>query len=237
MSVVRLKRELRALASSERAAGLAWYFKTKPGEYGEGDKFIGVTMPQLRQLIKSYRDLSFDEIEVLLKSKIHEERMAALLILVAQYQRGDDYRAQEIYNFYLSHTSYINNWDLVDVSAAKIVGAYLAERNKDVLIVLARSSSMWERRVAIIATFYFIKAGSPEWTLHLAELMLQDEEDLIQKAVGWMLREVGKNCGEDVLMDFLGEEERYKTMPRTMLRYAVEKLPPGRRAAYLKGAV
>ncbi len=237
MSIASLRRELKTYIDPERAKASAWFFKTGPGEYGEGDEFIGVAVPNLRKVAKAHRDLSLAEIETLLKSKVHEERLLAVLILVMQYKQTDDYHKEEIYNFYLNHTEYVNNWDIVDSSAGYIVGNFLEERDKDVLIALARSSSIWERRIAIISTFYFIQKGNPEWSLKLAELLLDDEHDLIHKAVGWMLREVGKRCDQKILEDFLAENERYKTMSRTMLRYAIERLPEKRRQAYLKGTI
>ncbi len=235
MSITALKRELKAKADPKRAEASSWFFKTGPGEYGEGDEFIGVTVPELRKIANNHRGLSLADIEKLLKSKTHEERLLAVFILVKQYNRSDEYHQEEIYNFYLAQTDYINNWDIVDSSASHVVGHFLSDRDKDVLIVLARSSSVWERRIAMIATFYFIRQGNPEWTLKLAELLLDDEHDLIQKAVGWMLREVGKRCDQQILEDFLLSDGRYKAMPRTTLRYAIEKLPEKKRQAYLKG--
>lgn len=235
MSIVSLRKELRRLASPQRAQTSAWFFKTGPGEYGEGDEFLGVTVPQLRQIAKDYKTLEMADITKLLHSKLHEERFLAVIILVGQYKQADEFHQEEIYNFYLSQTAHINNWDLVDASAEYIVGDFLENRDKDVLPTLARSSNLWERRIAIISTFYYIKQGNPEWTLHIAELLLDDEHDLIQKAVGWMLREVGKRCDEKILESFLLENDRYKKMPRTALRYAIEKMPEKKRQAYLKG--
>lgn len=237
MSVTGLKKELRLNADPKRAEAAKWYFKTGPGEYGEGDHFIGISVPNLRKIAKAHQALSLAEIEALLSSKTHEERLLAVLILVLQYRRADDYHQEEIYNFYLAHTDFINNWDIVDSSAEYIVGPFLEERDKDVLVALARSSSLWERRIAIIATFHYIREGNPEWSLKLAELLLNDEHDLIQKAVGWMLREIGKRCGQKILEDFLLEGGRYKSMPRTTLRYAIERLPEKKRQAYLKGKI
>lgn len=235
MSIASLRKELRRLASPQRAQTSAWFFKTGPGEYGEGDEFLGVTVPQLRQIAKDYKTLEMADITKLLHSKLHEERLLAVIILVGQYKQADEFHQEEIYNFYLSQTAYINNWDLVDASAEYIVGDFLENRDKDVLPALARSSNLWERRIAIISTFHYIKQGNPEWTLHIAELLLDDEHDLIQKAVGWMLREVGKRCDEKILESFLLENDRYKNMPRTTLRYAIEKMPNKKRQTYLKG--
>lgn len=237
MSIAVLKKELKAKADPKKAKASAWFFKTGPGEYGEGDEFIGVTVPELRKIASSHKDLSLGDIEILLKSKTHEERLLAAIMLVNQYDESDEYHQEEIYNYYLARTEYINNWDIVDSSAPNIVGHFLNDRDKDVLIALARSSSVWERRIAIIATFYFIRQGNPEWTLKMAELLLDDKHDLIQKAVGWMLREVGKRCDQKILEDFLRGDGRYKVMPRTMLRYAIERLPEKKRQAFLKGEV
>ncbi|OGY26515.1 MAG: DNA alkylation repair protein [Candidatus Woykebacteria bacterium RBG_16_43_9] len=230
-----LKADLRRVASSERAKNLARFFKTGPGQYGEGDQFIGVTVPQSRTVAKKYKDLPFEEIPTLLHSRIHEERLAALLILIEQFkvadQRNDEKTREKIYRFYLDNTEYINNWDLIDLSAEKIIGPYLEDKPKDVLKKLAKSVSLWERRIAVLSTFHFIKQGEPKHTLEIAAILLRDKHDLIHKAVGWMLREVGKTCGEKILTDFL--DKHASTMPRTMLRYAIEKFPEEKRQKYL----
>ena len=230
-----LKADLRKFASSERAKILARFFKTGPGQYGEGDQFIGMTVPQSRSVVKKYKDLPFEEITALLHSYIHEERLIALLILIEQFQsanrQGDERIREKIYNLYLDNTKYINNWDLIDLSAAKIVGPYLENKPKEILKKLAKSKSIWERRIAIISTFHFIKQRDPKYSLEIAEMLLKDNHDLIHKAVGWMLREVGKNCSEKILTRLL--DKHAATMPRTMLRYAIEKFPEEKRQKYL----
>lgn len=232
MTTATVQRELRRLANPERARISQWFFQTGPGEYGAGDQFIGLTVPQLRKLARQYRALSLTETKRLLRSSIHEERLLALLILVAAFARADAASQQHIYQAYLQNTRYINNWDLVDSSAAQIVGAFLAQRSRMPLRQLARSDSLWERRIAIIATFHFIRHGEFLPTLAIARQLLDDREDLIHKAVGWMLREVGKR-------DLPAEERflrrHYRQMPRTMLRYAIERFPEPKRLRYLKG--
>lgn len=224
-----LKKELRALASPERAKISSWFFKTDVGQYGHGDIFIGVTTPDVRSIVKKYRGIELLEIEKLLHSKEHEFRLAALLLLVDAYKTADD--TEEIYNLYLANTKWINNWDLVDTSAHYIVGAYLEKKNKNTLMHLAKSDSLWERRIAMIATFYYIKQGKSKNAFIVAKILLHDKHDLIQKAVGWMLREVGKRCSERELTDFL--DKYYKTMPRTALRYAIERLSPEQKKKYI----
>lgn len=228
-----LHKDFRAKARREKALFLQRYFKTGPGEYGQGDLFIGVMVPETRSIARQYRDLPLAEIEELLHAKIHEERLAALIILEHQFKKGDQAEKKAILDLYLRNTGYINNWDLVDESAATIVGAYLLlHPNKQLLTRLARSKSLWERRMAIIATFAFIKQGKPEETLRIATMLLKDDHDLIHKAVGWMLREVGARCSPDILETFL--KQHSKTMPRTMLRYAIEHFSPEKRQQYLK---
>ena len=224
---------LKQLASPERARVLARYFKTGPGEYGEGDIFIGLTVPQTRSVAKAFKKLPLAELEILLHSPIHEERLAALLILVAQFEKAEPNKQKEIVNFYLKNTHFINNWDLVDSSAHTILGVYLEKQPKDLLYKLANSKNLWERRIAIIATFNFIRQGESNEALSLAEQLLSDSHDLIHKAVGWMLREVGKTCGEGTLRSFL--KRHYSKLPRTTLRYAIEKFPEAERKAWLKG--
>ncbi len=223
--------ELKLISSPERARISQRYFKTGPGEYGEGDVFIGATMPQQRLIAKKHTDLTLDEIQLLLDSKVHEERMIGLLILTYQYPKADTVSRRNIYDFYLSNTTRINNWDLVDVTAPKIVGAYLADKDRSTLLSLAQSKLLWDRRIAILSTAAFIDRGESEWTFKLSEILLEDEQDLIHKAVGWMLREVGKKCGEEVEMGFLNKH--YKRMPRTMLRYAIERFKEEERRKYL----
>ena len=229
-----LQSQLRALASAETAANLQRFFKTGPGQYGAGDVFLGIKVPPLRALAKQHRDAGLDTIAALLASRYHEERMFALLLLMQFYQGADEAAQQAAYDLYLGHTQHINNWDLVDVSAPRIVGRHLQDRPRKVLHKLARSSSLWERRIAILATAWFIRLDDYADTLRIAEMLLQDEHDLMHKAVGWMLREVGKRdlAAEE---DFL--HKHYRGMPRTMLRYAIERFPEPKRKNYLHGKV
>ncbi len=208
------------------------FFKTGPGEYAEGDRFIGVRVPELRRLVKEYPGLAIRDIQQLLMSTIHEERLLALLMLVRKFAAESAIEKQRIYELYLSHTRFINNWDLVDGSAPPIVGGYLMDQPKEPLYRLAKSKDLWERRIAIVSTFHFIRHNRFSETLNIAKILLADPEDLIHKAVGWMLREIGKR--------HLPSEERflkayYQRMPRTMLRYAIEKFPESKRQTYLKG--
>jgi len=192
MTNQKIKKRLKQLANKEKAEVLQRFFKTGPGEYGEGDVFIGVKVPDLRKVAKDFRDLAAEDVIVLLESIIHEERLLALLILVRKYVKGNETAKKRIYRLYLKKTKFINNWDLVDVTAHHIVGDYLMDKNKAPLYRLAKSEDLWERRIAILATFYFIKHGKYEETLKIAKILLTDKEDLIHKAVGWMLREIGK---------------------------------------------
>ena len=214
------------------ASFLQRFFKTGPGEYGEGDLFRGIRVPALRALVKTHSRASFNTLLSLIKSRYHEDRMLALLILVKQYGEGDSKTKKMIFDAYLENTRYINNWDLIDLSAAQIVGSQLEGRSRTLLRRLARSSLLWERRIAVIATFHFIRKGEFDPTLELAELLLRDKEDLMHKAVGWMLREVG-NRDPGAERGFLATH--YRKMPRTMLRYAIEKFPEPERLSYLKG--
>jgi 3-methyladenine DNA glycosylase AlkD len=227
--------EVRWLADPEKAKNLQRFFKTGPGQYGEGDVFVGITVPVIRKLLRKYRDIPLGETVKLLQSPLHEERLLALFILVEKCRRGDDATRKRIYTLYLKNTRFINNWDLVDLSAEHIVGAYLDGTDRAPLYRLARSKNLWERRIAILATFYDSKRGIPDHTLALADVLLSDRHDLIHKAVGWMLREVGKRCSPDTLREFL--RTRYRNMPRTMLRYAIERFPAEERAAYIAGTI
>ncbi len=226
--------ELRSFADPSKAQLVQKYFKTGVGEYGAGDKFLGIPIPQQRSIVKKYFSLvTVEELFALLESKIHEERGVALLILVTQYQRTTTLLSKKnIYNFYCKNTRYINNWDLVDISAYHIVGAYLLDKNKAPLYKFAKSQNLWERRIAIVSTWWFIRHGLFQDTLKITLLLLQDRESLIHKACGWMLREVGKK-DFSLLDNFL--VEYYATMPRTMLRYAIEKFPEELRKSYLRG--
>jgi 3-methyladenine DNA glycosylase AlkD len=234
MSLAELQSTLATLADPADAANLARYFKTGPGGYAEGDRFRGLRVPVLRRLAKQYRTLDLPSVTLLLTSAYHEDRLLALLILVDQYRRGDAAHRAAIYRLYLDHTAYINNWDLVDSSAGQIVGAHLYPDLLSTLEALAASESLWERRIAIMATSYAIQQGHFDATLALAARLRDDPHDLIHKAVGWMLREVG-NRDRAVEEAFL--QQHYRHMPRTMLRYAIEKFPEARRQAYLRGAI
>jgi 3-methyladenine DNA glycosylase AlkD len=231
-STAAIRRTLRGSADAQDAAFLLRYFKTGPGEYGEGDRFLGVRVPQVRRLSRACRDLPHGRVIELLRSPWHEERLLALLIFVEQYRRGTSARRAAIHRAYLANTSRINNWDLVDLSAGHIVGAHIAPDRIGRLERLAGSPSLWERRIAIMATSHHIRRGVFAPALRIAALLLDDPEDLIHKAVGWMLREVGKR-------DRAAEEAflagRYRSMPRTMLRYAIERFPEPRRRRYLRG--
>src|SRR3989344_3195011 len=228
-----LREELERLTDNKKASFLQRFFKTGKGEYGEGDIFVGLTVPQSRILAVKYKDLSFLEILELLKSKIHEERLIALLILVHRFKKNPD-EQKKIYNFYLQNTKYINNWDLVDLSSHKIIGEYLLDKPKDILFELARSENLWERRIAMISTFSFIRDRKFDTSLKIAEFLVKDKEDLIQKALGWMLREIGK---KDLETEETFLKKYYKQMRRTALRYAIEKLPEEKRLSYLHGTV
>ncbi|MCC2631143.1 MAG: putative alkylation repair enzyme [Candidatus Paceibacter sp.] len=226
-----IEKELQKKADPKRAKASQWFFKTGPGEYGEGDTFIGITVPEQRKTAHKFLHLTLPDIQKLLKSFVHEYRFTALEILVAQYEKAkDEAIRKKIYDFYLKNIKYINNWDLVDTSAPYIVGHYCFHHNTDILVTLAQSKNIWERRIAIIATAYFIKQGKYIHTLKIAKILLNDSHDLIHKAVGWMLREVG-NKSVETEEKFL--KQYYKKMPRTMLRYAIEKFPKEVRAMYL----
>jgi 3-methyladenine DNA glycosylase AlkD len=229
-----IKKEIKKQANPKQAVILQRFFKTGKGEYGEGDIFYGIKVPVQRSIAKQFKDLPFDDIKELLSSKVHEERLIAAFILVDQYKRGDDKKKKVIYDFYLKHRKGINNWDLVDLSAPKIVGAYLIDKEKDLLYKFAKSKDLWEKRISIISTQAFIREHYFEDTLKIAEILLNDKHDLIHKAVGWMLREVG-NRDQKTEEEFL--RKHYKTMPRTMLRYAIEKFPEKKRKSYLEGKI
>jgi 3-methyladenine DNA glycosylase AlkD len=230
----RIARLLRSRADAGRVPGTQRFFKTGPGEYGEGDVFIGVTVPDLRRTCRECSDASDEEIEQLLHSRVHEDRLLALLLMVQAFERAGEPGRKAIYERYLANTALINNWDLVDSSAAAIVGGWLAGRSRRVLGRLARSKSVWERRIAIVATHHFIRNGEVAETFRIADLLLHDDHDLIHKAAGWMLREAGKRQPA-ALREFLAS--RYRTMPRTMLRYAIERFPERERRMYLRGTI
>ena len=224
------RREIRSLADPDKKNVLQRFFKTGPGEYGHGDVFLGVTVPRLRAVARRFKDLSWEDLSRLLKSKIHEERLVALLILADRFQKADASDQRAVFGFYVRHMSRVNNWDLVDSSAPAIVGGWLADRNRRRLDAWARSSNLWFRRVALLATLHFIRRGEFGDTFRLVEKLLTDPEDLIHKAAGWMLREAGKREG-DALRAFLAKNAG--RMPRTMLRYAIERFPEAERKRYL----
>jgi len=225
--------DLQVYANPQRAKNSAWFFKTGPGQYGEGDNFIGVRVPDIRKIAKLHKDASLSELEELLDSKWHEERLLAVIILVKQLEKGDAASRKTIYDFYMANTQHINNWDIVDSSARQIVGAYLyvLPNGRTSLERLASSKNMWERRIAMIATSYWLMQGKAGPTTQIAEMLINDTEDLMHKAVGWMLREMGKRVSPDELRKFLAKHAA--TMPRTMLRYSIEHFDQKERAEWL----
>lgn len=224
--------ELQKCASDQDAAFLQRFFKTGPGEYGEGDQFIGVRVPDTRKVCGAFKDMEISEIQKLLDSPIHEHRLGGAIILANQYAKSENQRA--IYELYLKNlkNNRINNWDIVDATVEGVVGAHLYQKDRKILFELARSSNIWERRASAVATFKFIKMGDASTTLEIADILLHDEHDLIQKAVGWMLREVGNRVDLSLLTSFL--DKNAKNMPRTMLRYSIEKLSVDQRIKYMK---
>ncbi|HEX2080870.1 MAG TPA: DNA alkylation repair protein [Longimicrobium sp.] len=225
---------LEQLGNPEHARVLQGYFRTGPGEYGEGDRFLGIRLPVLRTLVREHRGMPLEQVAELMRSPWHEARLLAVLLLADAYARGGEQTRDAVYRLYLESTRWINNWDLVDSSAPHVVGAHLETRDRGVLEELARSESLWERRIAILATQHFIRRGDFGTTLRIAELLVHDRHDLIHKAVGWMLREVAdrdRGAAEAFLRRHLAG------MPRTMLRYAIEKFPPDLRQRYLRGEV
>ena len=234
MTTDEITKRLKKLGSTQQAAISRKFFKTGPGEYGEGDIFIGVRVPVLRKLVKDYVDLPVEEINTLLRSPIHEERLLALLLMVRRAAGGNDALKKSIYELYLENTRFVNNWDLVDTSAEHIVGAYLSDKSRSVLYRLAEFGDLWERRIAIMSTFHFIKRHDFSDTIKISKMLLLDRHDLIHKAVGWMLREIGKR---DLKTEENFLKAHYDKMPRTMLRYAIEKFPESKRQRYLKGRI
>lgn len=234
MTAAEIKTKLSLLENPETAESSRRFFKTGPGEYGEGDRFRGIRVPVLRKLAKDFRDTSLEEAEKLLHSEYHEDRLLALFLLVNRFRVAGEAGKQKIYQLYLKNIRFVNNWDLVDSSADKIAGEFLLHKGREVLYELAGSDDIWERRIAIMATFAFIRQNEFGDTLTIAEKLLADDHDLIHKAVGWMLREVGNR-------DLKTEEEflkkHYKKMPRVMLRYAIEKFPEEKRQAYLNSSI
>jgi 3-methyladenine DNA glycosylase AlkD len=234
MTAQEISKLLRSLADPDRAEHSGRYFKTGQGEYGEGDLFLGIRVPDIRAQVKKCGEVSLENIQLLLMSSFHEERLFSLLLLVRKFAKGNEKEKATIYNLYLDNTHRINNWDLVDSSASHIVGNYLESRDKQILYKLVKSTNIWERRIAIISTFQFIRNNQFDAALKVAKLLLRDNEDLIHKAVGWMLREIGKR---DVAVEKAYLQAHYKKMPRTMLRYAIEKFPEHIRKKYLAGEV
>lgn len=229
-----LRRRLRGLADTKRAVNLQRFFKTGPGEYAEGDIFVGLAVPQVRMVATEAGNLQLSELQTLLRSPIHEERLLALFLLIRDFQKGSDDEKKRIFRLYLENSKYVNNWDLVDSSADKIIGGFLQDKPKAVLYRLARSGNLWERRMAILATFHYIKQGEFPESLKIAKMLLKDKHDLIHKAVGWMLREIGKR-NQAIEEEFL--KKHCRQMPRTMLRYAIEHFPAKLRQQYLGGTV
>jgi 3-methyladenine DNA glycosylase AlkD len=229
-----LRKKIKSLASSEVSKTMQWFFKTGKGEYGEGDIFAGLNVPTQRKIAREFKNLDLSELKILLGSKVHEERLISLFILVDKYEKSDDKEKEKIFSFYLKNRKGINNWDLVDLSAPKIVGKHLLKKDRSILFKFALSKNLWERRIAVLSTYEFIRNRDFEATLKIAELLLNDEHDLIHKAVGWMLREVGNR-------ELKTEEKflrlNYRNMPRTMLRYAIEKFPETKRKKYLQGKI
>ena len=226
---------IQSYANPEKAKILQRFFKTGKGQYGEGDIFLGIVVPIQRKIAKQFSSITLYDVTKLLKSKIHEHRLISLFILISQFSRGDEETKKTIFDLYMSHTKYINNWDLVDLSSPNIVGEYLKDKHYTTLIEFAHSSCIWKKRIAMLASFTDIKNGRFDRALSIAEILVSDSHDLIQKAVGWMLREIGKRGG-------LWEEEKFlikygTAMPRTMLRYAIERFPEEKRLRYLKGSV
>ncbi|MGB5894431.1 MAG: DNA alkylation repair protein [Ignavibacteriaceae bacterium] len=229
-----LKKTIRANANKDHAKTMQWFFKTGKGEYGEGDKFVGIKVPVQRKISRQFGELDLEDLQTLLNSIIHEERLISLLILVAKYEKADEKVKEKIYHFYKKNRRKINSWDLVDLSAPKIIGIHLLNCDKQILYKYAHSNNLWEKRISIISTYSFIKNHDFKTTLEISDILLNDDHDLIHKAVGWMLREVGKQDPK-TLEKFL--KPRYNKMPRTMLRYSIEKFPEKKRKKYLKGKI
>ena len=226
-------KEMQALNNPAKAVLSVRFFKTGKGQYGYGDKFLGLTVPATRLLARKYKHCSIDDLKILIKNPWHEIRLAALIIAVEQFKEGDDVIKRQLFQFYVANTAYINNWDLVDLSAHHIVGPAAELFDKTILTKLAQSSQLWEKRIAIVATFHFIRLKRSKETFQIADMLIADSHDLMHKAVGWMLREVGKRVSEETLEAYL--KKHYHTMPRTTLRYAIERFSPTRRQEYLKG--
>jgi len=235
MALKSLKNELKSLSDPDKAKVLQRFFKTGKGEYGEGDIFLGIKVPVQRKIAKKYYGMSFDDIQKLLHSKIHEYRLTSIFLLIDAYKEAKkNNNEKEVVDFYLNNTKWINNWDLIDLSAPNIIGDYLLNRKEErvLLIKLAKSNDLWKKRIAILSTFAFIRNSEYKDTLKISEILLKDDHDLIHKGVGWMLREVGKRCGIEYEETFL--KKHYKKMPRTMLRYSIERFPVDKKKHYMK---
>jgi 3-methyladenine DNA glycosylase AlkD len=230
MDSTSLRGDLKRLGTTKKAKASAWFFKTGPGEYGEGDVFFGVTVPEQRLVSKKYSDLPLSEIQKLLDDNVHECRLTALMILVSQYEKGDKKVKEKIVKFYLKNSKKVNNWDLVDSSAPYILGDYLRDKERSILYKFAESKNLWQRRISIVSTLFLIKFGEYEDTFKLCKILFKDKEDLIHKACGWALREVGKKS-EKTLLNFL--DINVTVMPRTTLRYSIERLSESKRKYYL----
>jgi 3-methyladenine DNA glycosylase AlkD len=229
-SLAQIERQLRSMGDATRAQNFRRFFRTGPGEYGEGDQFLGLTVPQVRALVSQYSDLPLPQVRALLRSRWHEARLLALLILVRDFERGNERQRAAVAKLYLANLKWVNNWDLVDCSAHLILGPHLARGERGLLDKLSSSADLWKRRVAMLSTFHYIRQGQFTDALRIARRLLHDDHDLIHKAVGWMLREIGKR-NEAKLRAFLDRHAAH--MPRTMLRYAIERLPPGSRSRYM----
>ena len=227
--------EIRSLADKERAIHSKKFFKTGKGEYGYGDIFLGVRTPQIRSIAKKNISISTTEMKTLIKSKYHEERLLGLIILVNKYSKAKDEKVRnQLYKIYVSSFKYVNNWDLVDVTCPHVIGKHLMDKERSILYSWARSEDLWTKRIAIVSTHWFIRKNDLDDTFKIAEILLNDEHDLIHKAVGWMLREAGKR---DLEKEEIFLKKHYKNMPRTMLRYSIEKFPEPKRQKYLKGTI
>jgi len=232
---MKAREEIRALANKEIAQHSLRFFKTDKGEYGHGDLFLGVRAPKIRSIAKRHIDISITDMETLIRSKYHEERFLGLIILVNKYAKTKDKKNQnQLYKIYVSSFKYINNWDLVDVTCPHVTGKHLIDKDRTILYKWAKSEDLWTKRIAMVSTFSFIRKNDLEDTFKIAEILLQDKHDLIHKAVGWMLREAGKR---DIKKEEIFLKKHYKTMPRTMLRYAIERFPEAKRQKYLKGRI
>lgn len=230
ITIKEIKNEFQVLKNPDQAAHLQRYFKTGKGEYGEGDIFLGIRVPVVRKIARKYKTLPLDVVIEFIKSPFHEERLFGLVVLTNIFNKAAQEEREYIYKLYLNNTEYINNWDLVDISAGKIVGAYLFNYDRKPLYLLTKSDDLWERRIGIMSTSYFITKNDFTDTLKIAEMLLEDTEDLIHKAAGWMLREIGKR---DIKTEESFLKRHYHKMPRTMLRYAIEKFPEEKRQRYL----